>query len=194
MRRAPSISSSEFRFNAGSLAFDLTATVRRRASEPYDALARPGAVARWLKEAGVTTARLHLNSYEEAEVTALREAIWAAAEATTKGGRLPKSALATINRAAAHPLAVPRLGPTGGCTFLADDLFHTALSVIARQAIELLTGALARRIKTCAQPDCRMLFIDASPTGRRRWCSMDRCGSRAKGAAFRSRHGGEHEG
>jgi len=32
-----------------------------------------------------------------------------------------------------------------------------------------------------------MLFLDVSPSVRRRWCSMDRCGSRAKGGAFRQR-------
>jgi predicted RNA-binding Zn ribbon-like protein len=188
---ASSITSSEFRFNSGALSLDLAATVRRRASEPYDALAEPGAVARWLKEARITAAILRLSRDEEAAVLALREAIWSAAAAMTDRSRIPRAAITTINRAAAHPLAVPYLAATGRRAFLTDDPFSAAISVIARDAIEILAGA--RRIKACAQPNCRMLFVDASPTGRRRWCSMDRCGSRAKGAVFRSRKERKHE-
>jgi hypothetical protein len=34
---------------------------------------------------------------------------------------------------------------------------------------------------------CSLLFVDTSRSGRRRWCSMERCGNRAKVAAHRRR-------
>ncbi|MCL9761259.1 CGNR zinc finger domain-containing protein [Frankia sp. AiPa1] len=37
----------------------------------------------------------------------------------------------------------------------------------------------------CAGPDCRALFLDGSRPGRRRWCSMNTCGNKAKKAALR---------
>jgi predicted RNA-binding Zn ribbon-like protein len=50
---------------------------------------------------------------------------------------------------------------------------------VALSAIELLTSAKEwGKIKEC--PGCGWLFLDASKTGNRRWCSMDECGSRAK--------------
>lgn len=55
-----------------------------------------------------------------------------------------------------------------------------ALSVLARDAIDLFGGPLARRVRVCAAEDCGLLFVDASRPGRRRWCSMQRCGNLAK--------------
>jgi predicted RNA-binding Zn ribbon-like protein len=50
---------------------------------------------------------------------------------------------------------------------------------VALSAIELLTSAKEwGKVKEC--PGCGWLFLDASKTGNRRWCSMDECGSRAK--------------
>jgi len=50
---------------------------------------------------------------------------------------------------------------------------------VAISAIELLTSAKEwSKIKEC--PGCGYLFLDASKTGNRRWCSMDVCGSRDK--------------
>jgi predicted RNA-binding Zn ribbon-like protein len=48
---------------------------------------------------------------------------------------------------------------------------------IAVDAIDLLRWR-ADRVRICSGPNCGWLFHDTS--GRRRWCSMDACGSRAK--------------
>lgn len=37
---------------------------------------------------------------------------------------------------------------------------------------------------------CGWLFLDASPTRRRRWCSMSDCGNRAKATRYRRQRGG----
>lgn len=182
------MSVSEFRFNAGRLALDLPATVRRRSSEPNDVLAKPGAPARWLRDAGLIHDLPSLLPAQKSDLLLLREAIWATAEAAAASCDLPEEAVAILNGMAAHPLAVPRLDPRSGeVGLIADDPFETALATIARDAIDLIGGPLRTRIKACEQPDCRMLFLDTSRSSRRRWCSMDRCGSRAKGAAFRTR-------
>ncbi|MFE7743242.1 CGNR zinc finger domain-containing protein [Nocardia sp. NPDC057455] len=36
-----------------------------------------------------------------------------------------------------------------------------------------------------AAGDCGLLFVDASRPGRRRWCSMDRCGNLSKVRRYR---------
>jgi len=52
---------------------------------------------------------------------------------------------------------------------------------IVRSAVDLLTSREARRVKVCpGLDDCGWLFLDTSKSGRRRWCSMDSCGSRSK--------------
>jgi predicted RNA-binding Zn ribbon-like protein len=67
---------------------------------------------------------------------------------------------------------------------------HAALSTIARDAIELFGGTGANRIRECASPDCGFLFFDDSRPATRRWCSMNRCGNRAKVGRYRRRVAG----
>jgi hypothetical protein len=62
-----------------------------------------------------------------------------------------------------------------------------ALSTMAREMIELLSGPLAERIRECASDDCPLVFVDTSRPGARRWCAMERCGNRHKLRALRAR-------
>ena len=179
---------AEFRFSSGRLSLDLPATIRKRLSKPFDTLSPRGATARWLQESGLVDGLLQLTEAQLIRVDALRQAIWELAGAVSCDATLPRAASDILNAAAALPLAVPRFdAQTGGSKFVAEDPFESALATIARDAIDLLAGPSKSRIKACAQGDCGMLFLDASRSGRRRWCSMDRCGSRAKGSAFRNR-------
>jgi predicted RNA-binding Zn ribbon-like protein len=62
-----------------------------------------------------------------------------------------------------------------------------SLSVMAREAVELFAGDNTERIRECAADDCELLFYDESRSNNRRWCSMQRCGNRAKVRAHRGR-------
>jgi predicted RNA-binding Zn ribbon-like protein len=61
-----------------------------------------------------------------------------------------------------------------------------ALSTVARDAIAIL-AVEPERIRRCDADDCRRVFRDESRTANRRWCSMQRCGNRAKVRAHRER-------
>ncbi len=61
------------------------------------------------------------------------------------------------------------------------------LTAIARSAAEIISEGPAAPLRRCANPSCPLLFYDTSRTGRRRWCSMTRCGNRSKVAAFAKR-------
>lgn len=179
----------EFRFNSGCLALDLAATLRYRPSSAVDVLAAPGAPERWLGEANLLERPHDMSASQLEALLSLREAIWTAASAVHDATRPPPAAVAVINAAAAHQPGAPQLDGVALVVRVAnDDPVSAALATIARDAIGLLGTTQRRRIKACAQPDCQMLFIDASRSSRRRWCSMDRCGSRAKGSTFRSRY------
>ncbi|MFN6120569.1 MAG: CGNR zinc finger domain-containing protein [Actinomycetes bacterium] len=43
-----------------------------------------------------------------------------------------------------------------------------------------LASEQPRRVRRCDHEHCVLWFLDTSKSGRRRWCSMDRCGNRAK--------------
>lgn len=62
------------------------------------------------------------------------------------------------------------------------------LAAIARSAAEIIAEGPGKRLRTCSNPHCGLLFYDISRTKRRRWCSMSRCGNRSKVAAFSRRH------
>lgn len=118
------------------------------------------------------------------EVRAVRAAITHAAYALAGGGRVRAEDIAVLNAAAAEPPLTPVLGP--GLTLgYATPTTRAALSTLARDAIDLFTGPLAGRIRICAADDCGLLFVDASRPGRRRWCSMERCGNLAKVRKYR---------
>jgi len=65
-----------------------------------------------------------------------------------------------------------------------------ALSEIARAAVHLFSANGRARIRECAADDCRIVFADDSRSNNRRWCSMQRCGNRAKVRAHRARSDG----
>ena len=54
------------------------------------------------------------------------------------------------------------------------------LQPIALSAARIVTEANPTRIRQCASSNCMYWFLDTSKSGRRRWCSMSRCGNRAK--------------
>ena len=67
------------------------------------------------------------------------------------------------------------------------DHLDQARATIASSLANFLAQDDPHRLRTCANSGCREVFIDRSPTGRRRWCDMRICGNRAKVAAHRSR-------
>jgi len=54
------------------------------------------------------------------------------------------------------------------------------LSPVLWSAADLLAGPRRGRVRQCANPLCRWLFLDETKGGNRRWCSMAACGNRAK--------------
>lgn len=114
----------------------------------------------------------------------LREAIWLLSLARLAGERLPPESVARLNASAAAPPPRPKLQASGTAVVTKPDA-AAALSALARDAIDLFGGPLGSRIHQCAAEDCQLLFVDASHGARRRWCSMERCGNRAKVRAHR---------
>jgi predicted RNA-binding Zn ribbon-like protein len=64
-----------------------------------------------------------------------------------------------------------------------DDL----LPRIAAACAHLICEADFRYVRNCEGPTCSLYFLDVSKNHRRRWCSMEVCGNRAKAAAHRKR-------
>jgi predicted RNA-binding Zn ribbon-like protein len=61
---------------------------------------------------------------------------------------------------------------------------------VAWSAADLLISGRAARVRACTDKSCGWMFLDTSRSRRRRWCSMEGCGNRAKSRRhYRKRRG-----
>lgn len=179
------------RFDAGRACLNLLATVGQRgADSPVERVPDTDALASWLVAAGLCDDPPDVNAEQLTAMRSLRAATWDVLAALRAGQRAPAEQRAVINAHAAWPIAVPRLTGDGRRVRSSASPVESALAVLARDAIDIATGPDLARLRECADPTCRMLFLDTSRSGQRRWCSMARCGNRAKARnhAIRSRH------
>jgi predicted RNA-binding Zn ribbon-like protein len=167
-----------FRFRAGRLSLDLCSTLLWRHLTPIEQLREPADLGHWFQEAGVRPVPAELGMEDLDCARAVRESIYALAHDRIAGRPFSSQNAATLNAVAAHPDPAPALTADGQLAWAADAPAVAALSRVARDAIELLAGSSAARLRECAAPDCAFLFVDTSRPGRRRWCASDRCGNR----------------
>ena len=66
-------------------------------------------------------------------------------------------------------------------TAIAELQNQPILSLITISALSIFSDAREiNRIKTCPGIDCGWMFLDETKNARRKWCSMELCGNRAK--------------
>ncbi|MFD6053907.1 CGNR zinc finger domain-containing protein [Agromyces sp. NPDC060279] len=173
-------------FDSGSLALDFACTGPIGASLAEELLHAPDDLAGWLRERfpmAIGDARTR----DLFDATALRDAITRLALAAAHGGERRSDDVDIVNLYAATPDIPPSLAGGSRQAGRSVQLVGQALSTIARDAVDLLGAANAERIRVCAGDDCDIVFLDTSRAGSRRWCSMQRCGNRAKVRAHRAR-------
>jgi predicted RNA-binding Zn ribbon-like protein len=117
----------------------------------------------------------------------------AGVRAVIAGDAAPPAALRVLNRwLATRPEHPPRLRNAAGLTVLEPGATRQrdarqALARIALDAAQLLGTDQRAQLRICPGPYCGGRFLDDSPAGRRRWCSMAVCGNRHKAASHRHR-------
>ena len=120
------------------------------------------------------------------EARRLRDALARSFDALVTAGSLSPRDVATINSYASDEPPTLVLRGDGTAARTATDPVRAALSALARDAIDAIAGEAAH-LRRCANPACGRVFLDRSRGKARRWCSMQRCGNRAKVAALRRR-------
>lgn len=184
-----------FLFDADHLALDFLNTNRGADAVPVERLDTPPAVLSWLRAAGLPsrTGPGAANASPPAlrdlltEAHRLRDAMSDAVEAWTGGTLVPDPAIHVLNRALETRLVAARLRVSGAGYRLEEVVvlhgLRGLLAPVARAAAALLADGDPDRVRRCDGPTCTLWFLDTSRNGRRRWCSMARCGNRAKVAA-----------
>lgn len=151
-----------------------------------DLLCEPGDVALWLAEAGLGTPEREPAQRDLERVRRLRDDMRGAfldrdaagvADIVAEWLQATPGRLA-VDRTSLRPSFCPEVST---CRCLLVPALIDALD-LARDEIE--------RVRECASPSCGYIYVDTSRNRSRRWCSMERCGSRAKAHTYYARKRG----
>jgi predicted RNA-binding Zn ribbon-like protein len=192
-------------YDASLLCLDLVNTRILQDGAPADLLAGFGGLVDWLEGAGALdadgarAARSRWGGTAEGEAAfrralQLRDAVKGMADAMIAGETVADTDVEALNDVLAEaPVATRVLRREDGFAREAHPAASGPaglLAPVADSAVALLTELDPARVGQCGSPTCILYFYDVTKNRRRRWCSMDRCGSRAKSAAYyRRRHG-----
>ena len=117
---------------------------------------------------------------------ALRDLLVAAVERRTPSD----TALREVNRALRAQYVYELVPAADGVSLdhrHEGDPIAGALARLSEAIARELTQDDKERLRICANDECRWVFRDNSPAGRRKWCDMSSCGNRAKAARHRER-------
>ena len=121
----------------------------------------------------------------------LRDVLHATARDISTDGQPQPERVTEINHVLRHGLHYHQLRPEVGGTRYevtqVGDRLDQARAAIASSFAHFLADEAPDRLRVCANEGCRWLFVDHSPTGRRRWCDMRTCGNQAKVARHRAK-------
>jgi predicted RNA-binding Zn ribbon-like protein len=169
----------------------LMSTIWADADGPHDDLRTTADVNAWLDAIRVDRAGAHATERELATARALRDAVRLLASYLTADVRPGRPAAATADVAAAvdqvnataAELPAPRLALRDGRLGLGVpgglSPVTIGLAQVAEQAVGLLAGEDAARLRACYAPGCVLYFVKTHP--RREWCSVA-CGNRVRAA------------
>lgn len=138
-------------------------------------------------------ADLGLTVRDRPALRTLREGLRAACLAHT-GTTVPAREVAALQEQLSRAPLVLGMDDAGHARLYPAPRLTGMRGLTARIAADI-AGAPGdwRRLKVCEAHDCRWAFYDRSPAGRRRWCDMAVCGSRAKMRAYRAKRAGGGE-
>jgi len=121
----------------------------------------------------------------------IRSTVTAVLAPFIRGETAPSKAVEALNRlwvraASRRRLTADRDAYQMAWTFIEPASFEDLLAPAVLNAAEVLTGLDPARLGNC--PACKWLFYDTTRNGRRTWCDMADCGSRAKARRHYQRH------
>jgi len=171
--------------------------------QPVDTIADSDALLAWLRSRDLLSSRgqaaeagkLRRQPGEAARRLGrfrhLREVLQGAAADVSARGRPSRQRVRELNQILRRGMHYHQLllQPGGGRYTVRQvgDRLDQARAAIASSLAYFLADDAATRLRVCANEQCRFVFVDRSPAGRRRWCDMRTCGNQAKVARHRAR-------
>ncbi|WP_291735065.1 ABATE domain-containing protein [Leisingera sp. F5] len=178
-----------FHTETGRLSLDWMATLGDRAGSPVERISGTADLERWLATVAGQAVACGPSDDELRAAKSLRAALIGVMDRLYSGEVPTAQDIKVLNEFAALPPPAVQLGVSGRTLEANTDLSaQTVLGVIARDAIDLFTCSDFAKVRLCAAEGCSVYFVDHSRPGKRRWCSMSRCGNKAKKRAFTKRN------
>lgn len=174
---------ARFYFVGGNLSLDLINTAAAVRGRPVELLQDGADLSAWWREASghypeaalpaFSPSLLHDDSLLE-EVKRLRASLRRIFESVAAARAIPEADLSVLNASLNSGREVIELGAAGQPRLIvrnAGDDVAGALLPLARAAAALLATEEHARLHRCANGRCVLLFLDATKSGTRRWCS-----------------------
>lgn len=120
--------------------------------------------------------------------TDLREALREALAANHDRSDVPAEVRTVLDAVAKHAdLSVEFTPDRGWRTKARAPGVDGALGTLLSAVVDAMADGTWRRLKVCADDECRWAFYDTSRAVTGKWCTMQVCGNRAKQQAWRDR-------
>ena len=191
-------------FIADSVALDFLNSVAVPKADEYDWLESGEDVLDWLVQSGLVKeeqvkalrnpkVRSSLDAVSK-KIRAFREEFRFFVISTSEAGQVQDDHpfINKLNRLMSEGEQKMRLSSAAGGGYALKVVYEInkagdLLPRLAAACAELIAEANFAYIRKCEGPGCTLYFRDVSKNHKRRWCSMEVCGNRAKAAAFRRR-------
>lgn len=153
-----------------------------------DELASPEDLSDWLARWHLVPPETTIGEREHARTLAVRDGLRAVVGAR-RGGAPDRDAVARLDAEAEGVMLRVRFDAAGTARHepAAGGLDGALARLLHVVAIARVEGQW-HRLKLCANEGCRRAYYDASRNLIGKWCSMRRCGGRAKSRTWRRRH------
>jgi predicted RNA-binding Zn ribbon-like protein len=162
----------------------------RQIGHVTDRIAKPRALAVWLEEQRLAPPGIRATRADVAHAVALREALREMLVAHNNGVDPPPGACQVLDDSARRGRLRLRFSDDGGASITAEaGGVNGALGRLVATVHDSIAHGTWDRLKACREHECEWAFYDHTKNRSGAWCSMERCGNRAKARAHRERHG-----
>lgn len=178
--------SGSYKLVGGRPSLDLVNTISWPGTDrEHDWLQTPKNVERWLPAVGLDV--VPVGPADLPRLHEFRRTIAEILRPLAHGRRPPPKAVQDFNGHLVTASGRRRIDPqTLTWAWAAPRRPLEAFAPVALDAAGVVTFGDRQRLKHC--PSCDWIFLDQTRNGRRRWCDMADCGSRAKARSYYHRH------
>lgn len=171
----------------GNLALDLVNTEEELWGVDHDYIGSPEMFCNWLTDEELAGAVTKVQLPFEVEVWSLenmeqvhhfRDEVRTGLKRVTERG---EASAELVKRLESHVEKAPltmKLLEEGVVYIPVGNPVEQLCSLVAADILRLIGDGQIKRLRNCENPKCKFMYIDTS--GRRKWCSMRKCGNRAK--------------